>query len=244
MQGDQRRKMNRIQGVSLPRSGHNMLVIHLKQYFGQHVDCPDYRKRLLPSFSKRQTRRRTERLEVNSTFHYCEYYYSCRSIPCPDANNKFQKSHDFQLDLPVLAEESYLVQTRHPMGLLISWYELRLKKGRELDTVAGWLRFVQRKIPYVDGFLDKWIPATKSGGLLLDYDDYLSRPVDGLSRAIQLFVANVEPDVKKIERIVKDVRPAKDDSQFRYFHETPPLLGRNEYRAVKANSDALGQMLP
>ena len=94
--------MNKVQGVSLPRTGHNMLVIHLKQYFADHVDCPKYKDFLIPPLAKRRTRIKTADDHRTPRFHYCEHYYSCRSIPCVDADNKFQKSHDFDLDLSLI----------------------------------------------------------------------------------------------------------------------------------------------
>ena len=201
-----------------------MLVIHLKQYFGAHSDCLKYNDFLLPSIAKRKTRKRSLASGDSSEFHYCEYYYSCRSYPCVDAKNKFQKSHDFELKLPIDNGTPHLVQIRQPVGLLISWYELRLKKGRETDSEKGWATFVERNIDYVDGFLRKWVPVGEKNGLIIDYDDYLRQPEFWLTRAVQLFLGSTA-DIKtrRIKNTIKDVRPSKDNSRFRYYQATPEI---------------------
>ena len=214
--------MNRVQGVSLPRTGHNMLVIHLKQYFGEHVDCPKYKNYLLPALAKHLQRSRTADDARTSTFHYCEYYYSCRSHQCVDADNKFQKSHDFDLDHPIDNAVPHIVQTREPIALLISWFEMRLAKNRETDSVAGWQAFVNEKLPYVDGFLRKWQPVAESNGLLIDYEEYLLAPDQWLEKAVRVFIGEqTEVNQRKIKRIVSDVRPTKVAADFRFYDSTP-----------------------
>ena len=214
--------MNKVQGVSLPRTGHNMLVIHLKQYFGEHVDCPKYKNYLIPTLAKRLRRSRTASGARTSKFHYCEYYYSCRSHECVDADNKFQKSHDFDLDHPINIAVPHIVQVRQPIALLISWFEMRLKKNRESDSAAGWQTFVNEKLPYVEGFLSKWRPVADENGLLIDYEEYLLAPEQWLEKAVRVFVGQ-QSDInqRKIRRIVSDVRPAKVASDFRFFESTP-----------------------
>ena len=213
--------MNKVQGVSLPRTGHNMLVIHLKQYFADHVDCPKYKDFLIPPLAKRRTRIKTADDHRTPRFHYCEHYYSCRSIPCVDADNKFQKSHDFDLDWPVDTSIPHLVQVRDSVSLLISWYEMRLKKNREIDSPDGWRAFVAKNIPYVEGFLRKWLPVAETNGLVIEYEDYLSIPDQWLEKVIHMFQGDLPINAKKIGRIVKDVRPNKIATDFRYFDSTP-----------------------
>jgi hypothetical protein len=214
--------MNKIQGVSLPRTGHNLLVGHLQRYFGSNECC---RVDPAPSFLAARrwwSRGRRNRQPHVSAFHYCEFYYACRQIPCRDPNNHFQKSHDFDLDLDVQSDVQYLIQTRKLTSLLISWFELRLLKGREVDSHEGWIQFVNRNRGYVFGFLDKWLDAARQQSMIvIDYDRYLAEPVATLSQVVRRFDPDRACDESKLRRIIKNVRPATPACQFRYHESTP-----------------------
>ena len=203
--------MEKIQGVSLPRCGHNLLVQHLQQYFEHRQICPDYRKKLLPFLAKAKMRRDSNvqrNSETNeSPFHYCEYYYSCKSYPCCDARNNFQKSHDFDLKLPVNTRQKYIIQTRNDLGLLISWFELRLPRKREVDSPQGFVNFANRIRPYLDGFRRKWLQSELPQRLAIDYDDYLHEPKRHLAKAIRQFAPDQPINVNRLREITSNVRP-------------------------------------
>jgi hypothetical protein len=214
--------MNKIQGVSLPRSGHNLLVGHLQRYFGSNECCRVDRAPLFVTARRWLNRSRRDRQAQASAFHYCEYYYACRQSPCRAPNNHFQKSHDFDLDLSVQLDAQYLIQIRNLTSLLISWFELRLCKGREVDSHEGWIQFVNRNRGYVFGFLDKWLDAAKQQTVLvIDYDRYLAEPVATLSEVIRRFDPERACDESKLRRIIRNVRPATPACQFRYYESTP-----------------------
>ncbi len=216
--------MQTIQGVSLPRSGHNLLVSHLQSYFGSQDICTSPRgPRLSLSFLPRSAPA-AARLSTNR-FHYCEYYYSCRCRPCRNPGNVFQKSHDFKLDLPVNAEQKHLVQTRDAPGVMISWFELRLAKGREIDTADGFRDFVRRHRDYIDGFFRKWVQADIGPRLMLDYDEYLSRPIEWLSQVILFFDPECTVDQQRIREIVSDIRRPRIDHQFRFYNALADEVG-------------------
>ena len=215
--------MDKVQGVSLPRCGHNLLVKHLQRYFGSGRICPDYRKRLLPFVAKAKMRKSSRYQSLvcdgdgGPDFHYCEYYYSCRRVPCCDARNSFQKSHDFHLKLPANPEKKYLVQSRNSLGLLISWYELRLPRNRETDSPQGFVNFAKRVRPYLEGFRRKWIDSELPCRIVINYEDYLEKPEQNLVNAIRHFLPDQPINIQKLREVVRDVRPAKDDAHFRYF---------------------------
>ena len=220
--------MDQVQCVSLPRSGHNLLVVHLQKYFRSSRVCESVASKRSGIFGRSSSPSSPVQptsgagLPDDGQFHYCEYYYACRNHPCVEAGNHFQKSHDFDLDLPLREPQKYLIQRRRPAELLISWFEMRLLKNREKDTAAGFKAFTERMRPYVDGFENKWIkPAFKTNQprLIFDYDQYLSEPVDHLATAIQFFDASHTPDLSHIRNIVADVRPARDNQNFRFAAE-------------------------
>jgi len=217
--------MERVQCVSLPRSGHNLLVSHLQKYFDSAAICEKVTRRfsLFSRLSQPSGEANTSDCgPANSssssdrTFHYCEYYYACRQHPCTEPKNSFQKSHDFELELPVQPDQKYLIQKRQPLDLLISWFEMRLLKDREEDTPDGFRAFVQRMRPYVDGFEQKWVDSDLQRRLVLDYEDYLNEPAKQLASVIRFFDNELDLNLVRIEQIVKDVRPGKDNSRFRF----------------------------
>ncbi len=234
--------MHKIQGVSLPRSGHNMLVDHLQSYFRSHNVCSGSRTRkigLLKKLKQHALLRRDHAANKSDStqsaktkhamqpaatvldrspeaFHYCEYYYTCRTVPCIDASNAFQKSHDFELDQPIETNRRFLIQTRNAIALLLSWFELRLKKNRESDSQAGFDAFVARQNSYISGFQRKWIDNDLPNRLILDYDDYMTRPAALLHRTIEFFVPEQPIDDGLVANIVQNVRPPKDIRDFRF----------------------------
>lgn len=209
-----------VQCVSLPRSGHNLLVVHLQKYFDSTLTCQNEKVGLL-SFRSRNIPRNAS--DANK-FHYCEYYYACRSHPCKDSNNSFQKSHDFELSLAVDQARKYLIQKRNPLDLLISWFEMRLLKNRERDTPDGFAAFVERMHPYINGFIEKWVDAPLPHRLVFDYEDYLQSPAEHLKSAIEFFGDNLDVDMIRINEIVKDVKAAKDNRNFRFIDAAPKTM--------------------
>lgn len=218
--------LNRIQGVSLPRSGHNMLVRHLQQYFGS-TECCSVRPTKWPFTRPKSAVEKAEQQQGATAqlknFQYCEFYYSCRKAPCVSRHNTFQKSHDFELDLETGICTGYIIQTRSEVNLLISWFEMRLAKGREADTPDGFAAFAQRQRPYLQAFIDKWIEADLPNRLVLEYEDYLAEPEKCLAQAIRMFDPTSALDRERIAKIAADVRPARDNRNFR-FHEVAASL--------------------
>lgn len=94
---------------------------------------------------------------------------------------------------------------------------MRLPKNREVDSATGFLAFVDRNQDYVKGFRSKWIESELPNRLLVDYEFYISNPMETLTRVVNFFDDGIEVDESKINRIVEDVKPAKVDSQFRYY---------------------------
>ena len=121
-------------------------------------------------------------------------------MPCCDSATTFQKSHDFELNLPVKRHRKYIVQTRNELDLLISWFELRLPRKREVDSAEGFLAFARRMQPYLRGFCSKWLRSDLPNRLVLDYDDYLMTPDQRLADVIRFFLPDQQVDREKISR--------------------------------------------
>jgi len=115
---------------------------------------------------------------------YCEFYncqtHDGKAIECPKkllnwrlkghrcgAGRRITKTHDFDLALPIKCEWRYIVQYRHPIPAIQSWYELESRKTNlnarkfALESLAFWKRFV-----------NKWVLSENQHGnlLRLNYD--------------------------------------------------------------------------
>ena len=198
---------------------------HLQKYFGSNEQCKSAPKKRLPFFSTQRIPH--ENGTANNRFHYCEYYYACRSTPCVNPSNTFQKSHDFELNLPVDLQKRHVIQYRNPIGLLISWFEMRLLKNRETDSAEGFRKFAARNQSYLNGFCAKWLDSKMPNRLTLDYDDYLNEPIKHLSSVIQLFDVDSDVDLERLQEITQDIVPAKNNSGFRYYEAAQDVTLRS-----------------
>jgi tetratricopeptide (TPR) repeat protein len=150
-------------GVSIPRSGHNFLVSLLREIVG-------------------------------TGFRYCEFYTPddcCRAVPCTRTSGAkvfFQKSHDFDLDVPTdLEGVVYVVQIRDPAMALLSDREYLGTMTSE-DLAADrdeYLVWLGRKAWYFEHFFDKWVRRLpESHRVLIEYDGLVENPRDELQRLL------------------------------------------------------------
>lgn len=108
------------------------------------------------------------------TENYCEYYECIQAdgipINCPynkkdwtiklnkcGAHRQIIKSHDFDLNLPYLEENLFLIQLRNPILSIKSWYELALKDPNNKDISIDWNMFFDEKFNFWVNFVEKWI---------------------------------------------------------------------------------------
>jgi hypothetical protein len=151
--------MVHVLGVSMPRSGHHLLEMILKNSLGDKFD-------------------------------YCEFYEDncCKSIPCKLHGNRlsvkgrlfFQKSHDFDLNDPILIPGVFrVVQYRSPVPRSLSNYELHLRRGFE-DNLRTFRRFLVGEALYFCNFYNKWIEKPSSKLFLLSYEELTADPLRAL----------------------------------------------------------------
>ena len=100
--------MERVIGVSWPRSGHHLLVRLLTLYFGETFRYCDF---------------------------YGGVDNCCKTAPCTRADIHLAKSHDFDLALPQIADRKYLIQYRDFVPSVVSNFELHVRNGAP-DTRA------------------------------------------------------------------------------------------------------------
>jgi hypothetical protein len=150
--------MVHVVGVSMPRSGHHLLEMILKNTLeDKYSYCEFYEKGC------------------------------CKSIPCKSqAKTKgrhklfLQKSHDFNfVDEIVIPGTFRVVQYRHPVPRSLSNYELYLMNGYE-DNIRTFRNFLADEALYFCKFYKKWIKTSSSKLFTLTYEELTADPLRAL----------------------------------------------------------------
>lgn len=223
-----------IQCVSIPRSGHHLLVNLLRSYY-------------------REDDGRTDR------FSYCGHYGTCRTHPCScyarrlrrfardrtEPQLMLQKSHDRRMPYPqvegeprfwklvtdepeleVGTDHPNLIQIRDPVMSTISDY--RMSCG-EFTSPEKWFRFAEEGMHYRRAFLEKWIlgnPHLHSGRYqVLRYEDLIERPSAELERVVRHLSPSGQCRPEALDRaLVAQPVAAKWSLDDFAFRETIPRL--------------------
>jgi len=170
-------------GVSVPRSGHNLVV------------------RLLQA------------LAPGDLFYCERYLASgcCQALPCVRRATRrisFQKSHDLEHDLPQnVADACYLVQHRAPVPAVLSARELHAEEYGEAiaadrDEYAVWLG---RWAEYLVTFHARWIADPPENCVVVEYDDLISNPAAALRRIVS--AAGIEAADADLQTAVERILP-------------------------------------
>lgn len=172
-------------GVSWPRSGHHMLVRLLQLYFG-------------------------------SDFGYCDFYGGkpwvdeidtcCGQIPCAHGDRIWlTKNHDFDLDLPQIEGQQYLIQYRDFAPSVVSNFELFVRNGGA-DTPLSFRKFASGEFTRYLGFIQRWVTSLFAADqLTLNYSTFLSDPHAELSRAVSFLMPDTPVDPDRIARAIAEV---------------------------------------
>lgn len=162
---------------SIPRAGHHFLATLIYNYLGDEIK-------------------------------YCfNHSRCCMESPCtrPDPRRMLlHKSHDGRLSETVGADAKVIVQTREPLGQMLSEIE-RLKNRKadafpiEDDKLAElWLA---SNFLYYKGFMARWLDPAQNVALVVDYADLLAEPAEAVALSLALF--DVAPDRDRIDDIVE-----------------------------------------
>ncbi len=66
------------------------------------------------------------------------------------------KDHDFLLEVPIEPTNLYLVQYRHPLESLVSYFEFNVHHNIVVDTEDNFYDFVSKEIIFWKNFVGKW----------------------------------------------------------------------------------------
>lgn len=170
--------------VSFPRSGHRFLREILSGYF---ENCF--------VFYEPYTKNVTNRPDANFTLK----------------NVNYVKTHDFHLTgRRVLIFEfpknrRYLVQIRHPLESIASYYEFSVKHGHiRHDNEVEWHKFLTEKLNYWKRFNNVWLLKKPPDSLLISYDDICSDTFKAAKKAIRFLTNQTSIDSIRLAKVIKD----------------------------------------
>lgn len=170
--------MDRVIGVSWPRSGHHLLVRLLTLYFGDTFLYCDF---------------------------YGGVDQCCKTAPCARADIHLSKSHDFDLSLPQIPGRKYLIQYRDFIPSVVSNFELHVRNGAP-DTLTSFRNFASTQFDVYRAFMHKWVhSAFAAGQLLIDYDALQRDPTACLARAVAWLDPDTPADAARIAAAVAQV---------------------------------------
>lgn len=145
---------------------------------------------------------------VGVGFSYCEHYKAecaCRKTPCAH-NCKFQKQHDFDLDMAVRDDFRYIILYRqNVLSQLEAYfryhYKVELKNKKDPDYSKSEVRehlltFMRSKSQYYMGFINKWVLTHRPNVMKIEYDSLIQNPSIILD-AYKFAMPNVNHDLDK-----------------------------------------------
>lgn len=182
---------NQFQGVvinaSFPRSGHRFLRELCLAYFSDEM-------RFLDSYS--QGTIVDGSLERNGKL-----------------TENYIKTHDFDLQgFNVLKAQfplrrKYIVQVRHPLESIASYYEFALKTNEvKQDTKGEWLIFLKKNLEYWKRFCETWLAEESPTILLVTYDSLYHSTESELTKVIQFITGDQRIDQERLS-LLSNKRP-------------------------------------
>ena len=194
--------------ISYPRSGHHLLTNLLLKYFSKDM-----------SMGSKASRPDLSQPVVAGKLVYCEFYQHCNQTPCTDERVNYMKNHDRPPQLDPDSLDNVVVQYRHPLASLLSFFELR--KGRMPESAKEFKRFLDKMGPEVMAFFNKWVVNKRAGTLLVPYEQLVSNPSSLLAAVVRHLDPAHEPDAELIEAVVKAQGIFNSDKLDKFM----PMLG-------------------
>lgn len=199
--------MNSIQCITYPRSGHGLLVNILLRYFAANT-----RQRIIDSVEICQD------VIGAGAFFYCEYYNHCRTRPCSNPRVNFQKNHDFGLRLPI-DQEYYVIQYRHPLESITSWYRFSLDNNLFPDSEKKWQEFALSKISFWKDFVNKWLIGIRHSHIVkVSYAELVSDPKESASRVIEFISPETSVDRQLLHNVISSLRVCRKNRIIDFFY--------------------------
>lgn len=202
----------KIVSVSLPRSGHNMLMQILRTYFQERFHYCEF---------------------YTYTIDDC-----CKTIPCVRQHGKeaifIQKTHDFESQTPILAGQPYLVQVRHIVPQILSHFDFLVRTlpgSTARDSIDCFRSFALGGLRYYKSFFERWVYGTTAGNVkMVVYDRILSHPIDEIAGVARFVLGDGELDLSRLMGATDEahVSPQNDIRRHRYYESEILRFVENE----------------
>lgn len=132
---------------------------------------------------------------MNHQIVYSEFYRSKHNMDNCDCVN-LQKSHDFDMALPIREDYNYIVLIRGFELAVESWYKLSAPEGIDLET------FRDEKKEYFDKFMEKWVSSPNfddsPNRLVVSYHDLVDKKIETVAAMARFMGA--DPDMLELTK--------------------------------------------
>lgn len=155
-------------------------------------------------------------LYFGEDFGYCNFYGAkpqvdgidvcCRQVPCMHSERVWlTKNHDFDLDLPQIPNQKYLIQYRDFAPSVVSNFELFVRNGGD-DTQLAFRKFASGEFSRYLGFMQRWVMSDFTANQLrLNYSVFLSDPHAELARVVTFIKPDLPLDTGRIADAIANV---------------------------------------
>ena len=186
----------RVQGVSFPRSGHNLLRHFLQRYFGDTFHYCFY----YPTCRSRPCSAPTNHFQKNHDFDL--------KLPVGESAH-----HVIQVRHPL-----YSIPSHYEFELVEG------ENGRQPtipeDSAEAWRTYAEGQIQHWRAWVRKWLLSGPiPGALVLVYEDVVRDPVGRLGEAARFFAPSAPLDPGAVAKVVRsfNVRPRRSLPRFRHY---------------------------
>ena len=174
---------NTVFSVSIPRSGHGLIVKCLKDYFRENFRYRENIKGLS--------------LEGMGAYDLVKTHDFGLKRPWPV--NRFK-------GFPIRKDYVYLIQVRDPLASLISDFELHVRDElKRPPEYQDWVTYSKKGMAYRKRFFKKWLYATTltTNSTIVSYENLVTRPFDVLNQVLHRLFKVQRIREEALERIVE-----------------------------------------
>lgn len=154
----------------------------------KHMTCPNGIKKTYIVSTPRSGHHLLIRgldVALNHKMVYSEYYNCAHNFAnCEYVN--VQKSHDFELDMPITDEYQYVILYRDKEETMQSW----LDASNSGSNLNNWTLLWSA---YYDGFMHKWVNNARVNKLVLKYSELIENKVESIEKVCELIGAKPNP---------------------------------------------------
>lgn len=150
---------------------------------------------------------------------------NCDLLPCK-SQCKFKKTHDFNLDIPIRAEDRYLVLYRSdPVDQMEAFYRWTSKMDCVSSSNAiAFAKFAKMRMRYYRAFISKWTCGA-ANVRVVEFRKLLASPTEELCGICSFFGIDIAHGIDDAVSAVPIVRRQASSGYFNICRKAGTLLG-------------------